>query len=139
MKRIISLHILLVFLLAFTHSAVDHAVGGHKSYVLLPHDESVPAQPSDQHPPEHSTHHQDEAALHLEPVHVHGSADIHTHFTLAPWPRSGSAYETRLLALTSLIWAANTISDQIPFFPDDSLLRPSRFRPLYLRCCSLLI
>ena len=138
MMRFISVSVLLAFLCASTHSIVDHGAGGHKSSVWLSHGPSLPVQTSSQHPQTHAAHHPDPAALHIHPAEAHG-ADMHTHFTLASFPRSGSTLLSLLLALTSLIWAPDDASAQVTFFCDDPFGRPPRSRPLYLHCRTLLI
>jgi hypothetical protein len=138
MKRLISVHILLAFLCASTHGIVDHDAGGHKSSVLLPHDESLPTQNRSQHPPMHSTHHHDTAFLHEHPTDAH-VADMHTHFTLARFPRSGSTLLSHLFALTPLLLAPHNPCSQVPFSSDDSFGNSPPYRPLYLHCHSFLI
>ena len=138
MMRLMSVTILLAFLVASTHGVVDHGVAGHKSFVLLSHDESVPDQHHSHHPPGHSTHHQDMADLHLASTDAH-DPDVHTHFTLAPCSRSGFTDVSRLLALTPLIWVADTTSVQIPFVRDGPSGRYLHSPPLYLHYRTLLI
>ena len=138
MMRLISVPILLAFLFASTHGIVDHDASGHKAYVFLSHHESLPTQHSSQHSQIHSPHHHDGVSLHLNPAHAHDE-NIHTHFTLAPFPRYGSTFLPRLFALTTLLWAFDNTSAQASFYHDDPFSRPPRFRPLYLHCCTLLI
>ena len=138
MMRFISVPLLLAFLFASMHSIVDHGAGGHKSSVWLSHGPSIPVQSSRHHPHIPAAHHHDPAALHLDPADAHG-ADIHTHFTLAFFPRAGSTLLPLLLALTNLIGAPDNAFAQNPFFCDDPFGRPPRSHPLYLHCCSLLV
>ena len=138
MMRFISVPLLLAFLFASTHSTVDHGAGGHKSSVWLPHGVSLPVQTSRQHSLMHAAHHHDPVALHLHLADAHG-ADIHTHFTLASFPRSGSTFLPLLLALPSLILAFDDVFAQVTLFCDDPFGRPPRSRPLYLHCRTLLI
>jgi hypothetical protein len=138
MMRLISMLILLAFLFASTHGIVDHDAGGHKRFAFLLHGDSLPVQTSSQHAPMHADDDPETASLH--PLHAedHG-ADRHTHFTLAPFPRSGSTLLPLLLALTSLLWTPDTAVARIAFFDDGPLSRSPGFRPLYLHCRTLLI
>jgi hypothetical protein len=136
MRRFVSCGILLAFLCTAMHVVVDHGMGGHTLFALLPHPYASPAFGDD----DPGTPHHDQDA---DPWHGHHptdhQAETHSHFTGYP-----SAPAKRALHVVPSVLAADAWGIAPPMLAAAALCghtaaSPPRSSPLSLRCSVLLI